>query len=706
MKKHALTILLVLVAIGFGVWVYLDRNTVTVGERKRRENSVFPAWRREELTKVELRRDDETIVLERDAKTDSTWRMSAPRVGRADQGATERLLTTLEFATVVRKVEDGAVLGLDKPRVAGAIAMGGLKLAFVLGNASPRPEGSSYFRLEGEAPIVISRELTEALLASSDVYRDRTVVPYLSIELQRFEVKHPSGAFVLERLDDHAFTVVEAGVLARRDQLEKIWGALAEMRAEAFPKEADVDRLVASPVVTLKMTPKDGAKPPAEIVIGAACPGHPDDVVILRRAPTRAAACAPKGVIDALQIPVAVFVDRRAFPMGADEIEELRLEWLSEADAAGAPKAIEIARKGGGWHMREPEDKDLGEGENDAASELVNRIATGQADTATRMGDTKVEPVAKARIRFGGEKSRTLTVSLGKADADGRVIARREHDGAKLDFARAVARRLVPRQTSLRPRELLGDTRRVTRVLLQCGAAQELVDKGEGLRLVTPAGYETDASITQLVDLLARRKIDGWVADAPTPEMGLDGDGCRVVLAFEDDKDPKTIRFGNLGGDGLYGRIEGSSSFVFAATPLLKELAGRWYVSRAALRTPEPEIKQVRVEKGAERTADPEALRGAAASLIADKVIALKSKDLGGPESLVVEVRTDAKTKRIACGPAVKGARRCTVTGVDAVFEVREVSLAPFLGAKATPADAGVDGGADGGALARDGGTR
>jgi hypothetical protein len=112
------------------------------------------------------------------------------------------------------------------------------------------------------------------------------------------------------------------------------------------------------------------------------------------------------------------------------------------------------------------------------------------------------------------------------------------------------------------------------------------------------------------------------------------------------------------------------------------------------------------VEKGAERAAEPEALRIAASSLIADKVVSLKGKDLGGPEALVVEVSTDAKTKRITCGPADKGTRRCTVTGVDAVFEVREASLAPFLGAKATSSELHVDGGAEGGALARDGGPR
>ena len=61
--------------------------------------------------------------------------------------------------------------------------MGTLEIPFALGGPSPRPAGSSYFRVGAEPPIVVTKELTDALLASADTYRDRTVVPYLATEL-------------------------------------------------------------------------------------------------------------------------------------------------------------------------------------------------------------------------------------------------------------------------------------------------------------------------------------------------------------------------------------------------------------------------------------------------------------------------------------------------------------------------------------------
>ena len=74
------TLVLVLVAAALGLWLWLDSNHVTEGERKRRENSVFVAWRRDELTQITIAHDGETIVLERTSKaTDTAWRMTSPR---------------------------------------------------------------------------------------------------------------------------------------------------------------------------------------------------------------------------------------------------------------------------------------------------------------------------------------------------------------------------------------------------------------------------------------------------------------------------------------------------------------------------------------------------------------------------------------------------------------------------------------------------
>lgn len=73
MKKYAGTLFLFAIAVGLGVWLWLDRHNVTVSERKRRENNVFVAWRKEDIARIEIAHGGgaasaETIVLERDPK--------------------------------------------------------------------------------------------------------------------------------------------------------------------------------------------------------------------------------------------------------------------------------------------------------------------------------------------------------------------------------------------------------------------------------------------------------------------------------------------------------------------------------------------------------------------------------------------------------------------------------------------------------------
>lgn len=638
MKKHATTIVLLLLAVALGVWLWMDRDRVSEGERKRRENSAFVAWRKDEVSRVEIAHEAETIVLERDVKADSPWRMTQPREERADQAAVERLLTTMEFASAIRKPTEGAGLGLETPRASGAVTMGGLVMRFALGGTSPRPEGSSYFRLEGEAPVVVSKELTEALLNPADAYRDRTVVPYLSLDLARFSVSHPGGGFTLERADERGFRVAELGVLASFDALESVWGALAEMRAESFPKEADVDRLVASPRMTITMKPKDD-RPEAVLVIGEACPGHPDDVLVLRRQPSRVAACAPKGALESLMVTPASLADERPFSLRADEIEELRLEPVPKD---GAPKAIEIARKGAGFHQREPVDRDLSSDEADAANELVARIAKGEAREVARGGGAPFEVVSRAIVRSG---PREEVVEVGRRREDGTVPLRRLRDDARLVASRLVGGRLSPKEVSLAPRALLDDPRRVTRVLLRCGVPQELVDQGEGLRLVEPKGYETDASIRELVDALTRGRVDEWVADRDDGTFGLEGEGCRVVLSFADGNAPATILFGAEAEGGVFGKVEGKAP-VFLIGKSVRDMAKKAYVSRAAPSTIVP-------------------------GLFADEVLRLGSTDVGK-----VELELGTGPRKIRCGPLGDLERRpCVVPGVAAVFAISKARL-------------------------------
>jgi hypothetical protein len=691
------TLALVALALALGVWLWRDRAGVTDDERTSRKNSVFVAWRRDELTRITIAHEGETVVLEREVDGDGrlahgkegAWRMRSPRQERADPVAVERLVATLEVATVARRASESASLELDPPRASGSVRMGDVEVPFVLGGTSPRPEGSGYFRVGREAPVVVTREVVEALLASSDVYRDRAVVPYLATELARVEVRRPDGGFTLERLDDRSFRTVESGVLTSRVALERLWAALAEMRAEAFPKDADVERLIARPAVTLALTPKDANKPRAELVIGEACPGHPADVVVVVRAPARSAACAPKDVLAAFALEASQLDERRVFGVRMDEIEELRLERSAGVAAEGAPRAIELARKGTGFHERAPEDRDLNSAEAEAGTELLTRLASSEATSVARApaGAPPFVAVARARVRAGEHEE---SVDVGAPRADGGATLRRVLDDARLEVDAAVVRRLVPRATSLRPRDVLtGEPRRAVGVTLGCGVAQELRDRGEGMRLVSPAGYETDGAIVQLLDGLLRGHIDAWVADADDGRFGFGPSACRVAVSFDDDRGPEVVWFGAEGEGGVYARVE-SRAGVMVAPKALRELAGRLYVSRALLgsasSSSSSSVEAVRVTVGGRPVAGVPA--GAVAGLSAARVVSL-TREVGSVEVVIeASLAEGGPPRRVLCGAVQGGERRCAVDGVLATFVVSESRLAPLLGSS-SGADAG-----------------
>ena len=681
LRKHATTIILGALCLVFAVWLLFDRDKITDTERQRRERSVFPAWRRDELTRIEITKGVEKVVLVRDAKKDSSWSMTSPREERTDFAAVEKLLTTLEFASVVRKVTETAV-GFDAPRAEGTVQMGGLSFRFVLGGPSPRPEGSSYFRLGNDPPIVVSRELTQALLAGADAYRTRSVVPYLSTELDKLEVK---GFFALARLDDRLFA--SGGLVASREDVDKIWNALAELRAESFPKEADVDRLTADPALTIVMTPKSGA--PGEIRIGAACPGEPNDVVAVVTSPARLAACVPKGAVESLKKPAASLVSKRPFTMRADETEELRLERLGDVDAGvGPPKAIELARKGGGFKQREPVDRDLPADEAEAASALLAAIERVTATSVAPRGDKPFAPAFRARLRAG---DRDEIVEIASPDGE-KVLVNRKRDDALLELSREEALRLVPRETTLRPRALVNEARPVKRVVLRCGIPQELVDEGSGFRLVDPAGYTTDATITQLVDGILRARVDRWVADEGA--FGITPEGCRVVLAFEDGNAPITVRFGAEDAGTVYGKIDGSPH-VFVMGNGLLALARSVFVSRASLRVDPSRIESVRVTAPAPTVTRQAALRDALSGFIADRVVSLGDPQVDPELTIDVTIAEGGPPKRISCSsPDKEGFRKCVTPLVRAVFRVSRSVWSRFFEA------------AEGGILARDAGSR
>jgi len=279
------------------------------------------------------------------------------------------------------------------------------------------------------------------------------------------------------------------------------------------------------------------------------------------------------------------------------------------------------------------------------------------------------------------------------AASGGRATLRRALDDARLDVSAEVARRFVPRETTLRPRRILpASDRRITRLLLRCGTAQELVDRGDGLRLVEPKGFETDASVLSLVSVIEKGKIVVWTADADDGSFGFDakdsgkdgGEPCRAVVGFEDGNAPATITLGAACEGGLYAKVD-TRPGVFIAPESLRGLMTGIYVNRAALRTDPSRIERVRATyRGKPVERDEAAMKDVAGGLVANRVVAVGRAAVAAlpPAELVLEVTSTegGPPKRIACRARdERGQRSCTVDGVDAVFGVRDAAVGRLL---------------------------
>lgn len=704
--RHIATLLLVVIALGVAAWAYLDAPSLTETERKMRPSNVFNPWRVQDLTRVEIKRGADALVFVRDAReggADASWRMISPRAEKTDPAAVDRLLAALEYASIVRKV-DGAGVGFDPPRAVGTLTMGQVTHRFELGGAAPTPEGASYLR-QADRVVVVSRDLTTQLMLPADAYRERTIVPYLSIQLSRMEVTSAAGRWEIAREDEIGFRLTGSGFRASRDALDKVWGALAEMRAEAFLPDEAGDAAVARPRVRVVMTPKDEAKPQGEIVVGDACPGSAQGVVVARTKPTRLVVCAPKVVVDGLSVGHDALVDAHALQARADEIAELELR------ASPSGEVLDLARRGSGWHMRAPADRDLTKDEAEVAGELASALARIEGKTVERAPLGALAGRVRVRRVDGVEEVVDVEAPLEGVDY---VRAARRFDGARFFLDRAAWRKLQPRASSLRGRDVWPVAiagRAATRVDVACaGRRQEAVVRAGVWALVQPAGYAADReSLVSLVDALQRARAEVWVADADdgsfgfrSPGDGPDASPCIVELVVEREGGvtPVRIQFGDEGEGGVYARTAHDPA-VFVAPRSLRDLATRILVDRHGFAVERALVTKVTLARRGARPvvyravggklvgAEADKVLAALEGLFADRVLDLTATPTDKPElTIEIEMRQPAGTavRRIAVGPTAttpEGSMRLArLDDVKADFLVKADRLAPFFEAK------------------------
>jgi hypothetical protein len=551
---------------------FVDRSLVSDGDRAARKRDVFPSFRVDEVRRIELWHGAEDLILER--TPGPSWTMTSPRHESADPAVVDVLMRELEMATRVRDVPPAEASGMETPRVRGRVTLGALEYRFVLGGDAPRPEGAAYMRVDGEGTFVAGRSLSVQLLRGADAYRDHALVRYGASQVARLELRSPKEDVTIERAGS-TFRVGDGnGLRASRATVDRLFAALAEVRADSFIDDAQADEATVTPSLTVTLIPRDAARPRVRLLFGGACPGDADRIVVVRAEPERMSACAPRGPAHTLEETPMGLVDTSPLFARADEIEDLRLESLE-----GDGPRVDIARRGPGWRERAPEDRDLTGDETDSANALAGALASGRALDATPpgAGDRMTARWRVTAVRTGA--GTTEVVELASPTGDGAVLARRLDDGAILHLPAAVARRFEPHPVALRSLAIWQppfDAATVVAIDDSCTPARQRLDMRDGVWRIKGGKVVDSASADDLVGTFAHARADSWVTESDDGTFGLSGTrSCSVAFTLAtDDGGARRVGmvFGAAGEGGVYARtLEDAAVLVSPAT--LREAA-------------------------------------------------------------------------------------------------------------------------------------
>jgi hypothetical protein len=633
------TIALVAAAGALGAYLWFERDQPTSAELETRKNNLLPAFRREQVSELLLEVAGQRARLVRVVSDggEATYHLAADASPEpaaepaADQPAVDRLLQTLEFATPIRKVEQGAQIatGLDSPRAELTLRMGKLSWKIVIGAPASSPEGAAYASVPGLGVFVVGRDVATELLRPIDSYRSRSVLPYVSSDLSAIRLDGAGGPRALLRGSWGGFKL-EHGPRVDRVAYDRLLDAFASMRAERFitPElagQALAAARGASGVVSLVLQPTDTARPAVRVEVGGACPdavgdgGAPDSgaeqgklTVAVRSEPHPMAACVPAEVLDALKMLQDVLVDRHMFDVKPDEIEELRIQ--------RAERALELVRKGAGWKLRQPEEREVSAAEGRGLVQGIARLE-GEVVSEPDLKALGLEPPGGSIVILlpasGQQERPQQKLELGTTQGEYSYV-RRTVDGLVLRVPRAQARVLEPDSIGLRPTQLLElQPERIRKVSVAWGEdKQTVVRSPSGFRLETPAGYVADGAMSaDLFDTVAKLTAERWVAERDDGTFGLAAPRVTAQLEAADDGGVKVWRLliGARATDASYARWEAEPG-VFLLPRSVEHTLTAYVIDRSAFIIDPAEVRTMTLTAGGRK----EVLTAAGGKLVAD----------------------------------------------------------------------------------------
>ncbi|HVY25229.1 MAG TPA: DUF4340 domain-containing protein [Polyangiaceae bacterium] len=569
---------LVALALGTAALVWTTRDKPTTSELGERKKKLFAIFRKEDVSRISLRRAGEMLELERDPKS-GDFRITRPWVERADAATVSQLLASLELASWLRAA-DGTTTeqaGLGSGAFVIELEMAGKRRQIRLGGAAPAPAGAHYAELQGEQGaerVVVSGGVMSELEVPFEKFRETRLLEYGRRELKKLSIQSPLGHVELEQREHGAFftTMASHSELAQPAALERLFTALARVSSEHFVEPEAARAALGSDAVTVNVESTEPGAPQLTLRFAAQCPQAPELGLVLREEANKPprAGCIASDVVSALRLgPDELRLDS-AFAATPDAVEELSL-------GSGAQK-LDLARKDKAWILRSPSQSELS---LDAGNQRIVALlsAQGVRPTAGDAKDLGLEPPAgEAVIQVAGSDEashREERVKLGQTRSDGSVCVERQLDGVRLCFDKASAAAFTADASLLRsPSVLHFAPSELASLTIDAGDLHErlLHDADGSYQLQEPHGFSHDgALVADAVQTLGTLQAVRWVAGTDQPRFGFDEPRLRASVQLVTGA-PRELVVGASTEGGAFARLGPDPAIFVLSTLALADL--------------------------------------------------------------------------------------------------------------------------------------
>ncbi|HEY4103734.1 MAG TPA: DUF4340 domain-containing protein [Polyangiaceae bacterium] len=558
-----------LLGLGSLIAIVSTRGLSTTRDTEGREQNLFPVFRVEDVKSLELSANGQQIALEREVAKDggaASFLLTRPVKELADATTAEKFLDGLANAKALRPVAEGtsqSTLTLDKPGARIVLHTTQLDYELDVGGAAPAPSGARYVavRSAGAPPkiFLVGKSTAEDLSFELDAFRRRSIVSIGQSDVTRVGIKSPKLDLALARGKGKMFFVEGVHALcADRDTVTSLFFQFDRMSATRFLPNREAAAALADNPAHFSLEAKDPAAS-VRFDFGGACPGDETQAVVVRAAPSAQSACTSRELDATLALSRDAFVDKHAFSLHADEVEELDI-------ASDGENKFRLVRKGTGFVLHAKTESDVTlEAGNGKITDLLE--ARGTILENPKLGELGLEP-AKLTVALHSSAGRDEDVSdevvrVGNRTSTGDLYVYRETDGAALQIPRDHARAFALDSTLLYPKRLteFGPSSFIS-AEIERRAGREILSRQDGgaLELTSPKGFIADAALSaEVVRALGALEAERFVADNDDGSFGFSHSPLRVHFAFKTETNPKlehTLRFGDETALGVYATLD------------------------------------------------------------------------------------------------------------------------------------------------------